>query len=400
MATTFWSNIREEARKNFILVFQQNWPMWLAGIFLAFLAVMILLWGEAMWGIIGGMRNWGDWILYSVGIYNQSPELSPWMSHLSLTNIGLVLGALSSALLAGQFKIRSSSWYEYAKGAVGGALMGIGAGFAFGCNIGGFYSPVGMFSMGGYAMMIGLGIGAYLGLRYLIWEMMNIPQQASAPPSSREMPREPLINWSKVSPYAGGILAVLLVLAFYLYAVQGQTTEGGLLFLGALIGLTMHRSRFCMARAFREPFMTGDATMVRAVALSLIVYGMASAIIKYNWLVPPEVGVFHPFWLGSLIGGIIFGVGMLLAGGCGSGTLWRLGEGHIKIIIAVIFMALSNSLTYTALHHFEIADRLGSGTFMPDVFGWPLSMVIFILIPLLWALWAIWNEKTEKFVAF
>ena len=398
MATTFWSTLRDEARKNYILVFQQNWPGWLAGIFLAFLALMIFLW-ESMWGITDGFRNWGDWVFYSLGLYGEKP-VEPWLSTMSVSNIGLVLGALAAALLAGQFKLRGSSWYEYSKGAAGGAFMGIGAAFASGCNIGGFYNAIGMFSMGGYAMMIGLGIGAYLGLRFLILEMTRMPQLAGASAGLEGKSGKPLIDWARVGPYAGGMLLLGIVLAFYLYSQLGLTEVGGLLFFGSLIGLTMQRSRFCFARTFREPFMTGDAEMVRVVALSLLVYGMGSAVIKYNWLQPEMMGVHHPFWLGSLIGGIIFGFGMLLSGGCGSGSLWRAGEGHIKLIITVVFFAVTTSLGFTALEHYEIAERLGTGTFMPDVFGWPLAMIVFGLIPMAWVLWAIWNEKTEKFVAF
>jgi len=398
LATTFWSSFREEARKVYIKVFQNSWPIWLASIFLAILALMIFLW-DSMWGITGGFRNWGDNFFYMIGLYSERP-IEPWMSNMSMSNIGLVLGALAAALLAGQFKLRGSSWYEYFKGLGGGVLMGIGAAIAAGCNIGGFYNAIGMFSMGGYAMMIGLGIGAYIGLRILIWEMMNVPQQFTAAPPSREMPGKAIVNWGKLSPYAGGLILVLILAAFYLYSVQGETVIGGLLFFGTLIGITMQRARLCFARAFREPFMTGDAEMVRAIALSLLIYGMGSAVIKYNWIQPETMGVFHPFWLGSLLGGIIFGIGMLLAGGCGSGSLWRAGEGHIKLIIAVASFSLSNSLGFAFLERIEIRDWLGSGVFMPEVFGWPVALAVFVIIPVAWALWAIWNEKSEKFVIF
>ncbi|TVQ95318.1 MAG: hypothetical protein EA399_18285 [Desulfovibrionales bacterium] len=395
---TFWSSIREEFRRTYIKLFHDSWPAWLAGIFLAILALMIFLW-DNMWGITGGFRNWGDNVFYMLGIYSEQPE-KPWLSNMSVSNLGLLLGAFGVALMAGQFKIRTSSWYEHLKGLVGGALMGIGAAFAAGCNIGGFYNAIGMFSMGGYAMMIGLGIGAYIGLRILIWEMMNIPQQSLPQMHSTEMPGKPFINWSRIAPYAGGLVLLSIPAAFYLYAVSDRVVLGGLLFFGALIGITMQRARLCFARAFREPFMTGNADMVRVIALSLIIYGMGSAVIKFNWLQPEMAGVYHPFWFGSLLGGIIFGIGMLLAGGCGTGSLWRAGEGHVKLIIAVVSFALFNSLGFAALERFGIREKLGSGVFMPDVFGWPFALMLYGLVALGWALWAIWNEKTEKFVIF
>ena len=48
-------------------------------------------------------------------------------------------------------------------------MLGIGAMLALGCNIGGFFSAVSALSLSGLAMMIGLFVGAILGLRYLVW---------------------------------------------------------------------------------------------------------------------------------------------------------------------------------------------------------------------------------------
>jgi len=167
-----------------------------------------------------------------------------------------------------------------------------------------------------------------------------------------------------------------------------------------LIGIVMHRSRFCFARAFREPFMTGDSEMVRAVAISLIIYGCGSAIIKWSYIQPPNMGVFHPFWIGSLIGGIIFGIGMLLAGGCASSTLWRVGEGHTKLMVTLVCFAITNSLTRTLLVNTGLKEKLGAGEFLPDLISWGIAMPVFFMIPLIWVIVAQWNEKTEKFVIF
>src|SRR5206468_8956053 len=86
---------------------------------------------------------------------------------------------------------------ELIKGAAGGALMGVGATLAFGCNIGGFFSAVSALSLAGFAMMLGLGVGAFLGLRYLLWESANRPGWSSGrgrtwARARREAGRQPL----------------------------------------------------------------------------------------------------------------------------------------------------------------------------------------------------------------
>ena len=42
-SVSFWSSLKEEARKNYIAIFEQEWPTWLAGIFLALVALLIFL---------------------------------------------------------------------------------------------------------------------------------------------------------------------------------------------------------------------------------------------------------------------------------------------------------------------------------------------------------------------
>ncbi|MDH4204238.1 MAG: hypothetical protein OEV45_01810 [Desulfobacteraceae bacterium] len=54
--------------------------------------------------------------------------------------------------------------------------------------------------MGGFMMMIGLALGSILGVKYLIWEMLNWPVKI---PSQQplECKKTPLIDWCKVYPY-------------------------------------------------------------------------------------------------------------------------------------------------------------------------------------------------------
>ncbi len=393
----FWGSVKEETRKNYIAIFEQDWPTWLAGIFIALLALLIFLW-QSPWGIAGGYRNWGDWFFFLTGLNNARPD-APWINTMSVSNFGLFTGALASALMSRQFKVRPAPPIEYVKGIAGGVFMGLGAALAAGCNVGGFYTAIGVFSMGGYAMMFGLGVGAYLGLRYLLWEMEKFPPKMAETPKDKSM-KKTAVNWEKIQPYLGGSILIGAVGIFYLYSFLDKTQIGGLLFFGMLIGLVMHRSRFCFVRAFRCPFMTGDAEMVRVVAMSLMIYGLGSAVIKWNYIQPDTMGVYHPFWMGSLFGGIIFGFGMLLAGGCASSTLWRIGEGHTKLVLTLIGFALTNSLTSNVLKTTGFDEKLGKGILFTDVFSWSIGLPVFLAFLLFWALVAIWNEKTEKFVIF
>jgi hypothetical protein len=378
-------------------VFERQWPAWLSGIFLAGLALAIFMWWHT-WGVAGGYNNWGDWILYHAGIYSGCPAKTPLANGMSVSNIGIVAGAFAAALLGNQFRVYGAPLLEYGKGFAGGVLMGVGAALAAGCNVGGFYSALGMFDLGGFGMMLGLFAGAYLGLRYLLWELEHLPQKSGL--KTPECSVEGGLDWCKVLPFLGVFVVVLILVGFQVYSSLGLTQMGGLLFFGFLIGLVMQRGRFCFANAFREPFMTGDSRMMRAVLLSLMLYLLGTAVIKWSYIQPPSAGVYHPFLLGSLIGGVIFGFGMLLAGGCATGTLWRVGEGQTKLWVAMAAFFLSNSPASRLLQQSGAKGWLGSGVFAPELLGWQVSLIllyglcVFLMVALLW------NEKTERLVLF
>ena len=394
--TNILSDLKEELVGGYRFLFTRTWSDYLAGIIIAVMALMILLW-NGMWGISGGYRNWGDWFYYLTRLSAQRPT-TPWMDPYSVTNLAIFAGALASALLSRQFSIRRAPAMEYGKGLIGGFLMGAGAALAGGCNVGGFYSAIGVFSMGGYTMMFGLGLGAYAGLKYLLWEMEHLPPATTATTERKAFAWS--FRWQHLQPTFGGSLLAVLIAGVYLYAARDQARIGGLMFFGLVIGLVMHRSRFCFVRAFRDPFMTGDSQMVKVVSLSLMIYGLGSAVIKWNYIQPDTMGVFHPFWLGSLLGGTIFGFGMLLAGGCASSTLWRLAEGHTKLGMALVSFALTNAAAMRFIEAYDIRHYLGKGLYLPGVFSWQLGLPFFMAILLLWTLMAAWNEKTEKLVIF
>ena len=120
----------------------------------------------------------GDWVFNSLGVADKV-IISPYLYSTSVLNFGVICGALVAALLAGQFRVRGAPPFELFKGLVGGVLMGVGAAMAFGCNIGGFFSAISALSMAGMAMMLGLMLGVYIGLRLLILEVTYLNFSAS-----------------------------------------------------------------------------------------------------------------------------------------------------------------------------------------------------------------------------
>jgi len=93
--------------------------------------------------------------------------------------------------------------------------------------------------------------------------------------------------------------------------------------------------------------MTGEASPAIGVMVGILVGMFGFAIYKYmNAGTPTEmIWVWPHFWLPAIIGGVIFGLGMTIAGGCTVGSIWRAGEGHIKLWASIIGMVVAMPIT-------------------------------------------------------
>src|SRR5207247_1243182 len=201
----------------YAVLFSRPWPVWGSAILVATVNVFLFAF-DRPWTASDGMRNWGDWVLTGLGVVKRADLVAPWLYSGSLLNLGVAAGALVAALLSREFALRVPARGELAKGAIGGALLGVGAMLAFGCNIGGFFSAISALSLSGYGMMLGLGLGAFLGLRYLLWEMERRPQWSSG---AARVYGAPADGTASRQPWLGVALALALLLVPFLYARTG-----------------------------------------------------------------------------------------------------------------------------------------------------------------------------------
>ena len=377
----------------FEVLFRRPWPVWGAAILVAAANVFLFAF-DRPFTASDGVRNWGDWVLTGLGVVERADLVAPWLYSGSLLNLGVVAGALVAALLSREFALRVPARGELAKGAMGGALLGVGAMLALGCNIGGFFSAISALSLSGFGMMIGLAAGAFLGLRYLVWEMEHRPRWSSG--GARVFLASPAERTSR-QPLVGLVLLAALLVIPFLYSAQGHGARGLFLLFGAVFGVVFQRSRLCLVRAFREPFMTGDAEHTRAAALAIVISMLGFAILKFTDLKDKGEWVFPAAGAGALLGGLIFGVGMVLTGGCGAGSIWRMGEGQVKLWMAVVTFSLGASVTRLVLTQTGLQQKLGAAVFLPSVVGWAGAVGLVVLVMLAWAALATWNEASGKF---
>src|SRR6056297_1983834 len=113
---------------------------------------------------------------------------------------------------------------------------------------------------------------------------------------------------------------------------------------GALLGLAARLGRFCTMGAI-EDLLYGDSSLrmrMWILAIGLAVVGTFSLL--GLGLVPLEQSFYLSItWmpLASVVGGLMFGYGMALAGNCGYGALARLGGGDMRSFVIVLVMGVT-----------------------------------------------------------
>lgn len=387
-------------------LFGKSWPAWIGGILLG-LGNVLLFVVRSPWGGSGGYIQYGQNFYGWLG-WGGADTVTPVFRHpYALLNTVIVLGAFAAALLAREFAMRIPPAWEMVKGFLGGCLMAVGATVGMGCTIGGFLSGWPALSGGALVMAGGFLAGTWIAVRYLLWEVETLSGLISGRGKSLLAGTGSGGRWQ---PWLGGAVWIGALIT----AGLGYRDDPVLLWfavIGLLFGLILQRSRFCIVRAFREPFLTGDSSAAVGVIAALVVGILGFTVIKTVGLraVDPDsmrrlamVWVNAHFWMKALIGGTVFGLGMTLAGGCAVGTLWRMGEGQIKLWLAaggfVLMGPLSRRFIVPPLARIlpEWGDR---ALFLPDQLGyWGALLLLFGLL-LLWYVFVKWNERTGKFSA-
>ena len=157
--------------------------------------------------------------------------------------------------------------------------------------------------------------------------------------------------------------------------------------LGAAAGVLMHRADYCVAGMFRDLFLFRSTlllkTLLLLVAVSLPLFGL----IQITGLGAVPFPLFGPPSGANLLGGFLFGVGMVLAGGCVVGTLYKLGAGSFPSLLAFVGL-VAGSTIYAEIHPWwsAIATSLAVPTravTLPQLFGLPHWLMVSILSLLL-----------------
>lgn len=173
-------------------VWRGPWPLAAGALGLAAVNIAVLAISGRPWGITGAFALWGakiaafagvpveTWPYWSTPAQTAALHASVLQDGTSVTNAGIMLGALAAAMLAGRFApVWPVPLRSMAAAVIGGLLLGYGARAASGCNIGAYFSGIASGSLHGWLWLPAAFAGNVLGTYLRPWFGLGVERSTS-----------------------------------------------------------------------------------------------------------------------------------------------------------------------------------------------------------------------------
>lgn len=162
--------------------------------------------------------------------------------------------------------------------------------------------------------------------------------------------------------------------------------------VGIILGSVFYRADYCMAGMFRDAFLFRDYSLLRSLLLLVVTAMFLLYIARLSGLIhlypPPTYGYASA---ATIIGGIVFGIGMVMASGCVVGTLYKMAKGNLTNLIAFIGI-IAGSLVYAESHPFWESIRTET-VFIRQMFLWEGDVIILIIMIVALMLFLKWKKE-------
>ncbi|WP_145543345.1 selenium metabolism membrane protein YedE/FdhT [Yersinia frederiksenii] len=283
------------------------------------------------WAVTGEFTRWGGHLMQLFGAHPQEwgyfkvigLEGTPLDRIDGMMIIGMFAGCIAAALWANNVKLRKPQHgIRIAQALVGGIIAGFGARLAMGCNLAAFFTGIPQFSLHAWFFALATAVGSYFGAKFTLLPLFRIPVKLQKVTAASPLTQHPA---RAVRRFRLGMVVFFLALSWSLIELFRHPKLGIAMLCGIGFGLLIERAQICFTSAFRDLWITGRTHMAKAIILGMAV--SAIGIFSYVQLgVAPKI-----LWAGpnAVIGGLLFGFGIVLAGGCETGWMYRAVEGQI-----------------------------------------------------------------------
>lgn len=132
-----------------------------------------------------------------------------------------------------------------------------------------------------------------------------------------------------------------------------STVVGAAAFAAGLVfGATAQKTNFCTMGALSDIVFMGDWRRFRSWMLAIAVAILGTQALHGAGLIQIDKSIYLTSnfgWLGAVLGGLMFGFGMTMAGGCGNKTLVRIGGGNLKSVVVALVLGVFAYMTLRGL---------------------------------------------------
>jgi uncharacterized membrane protein YedE/YeeE len=173
---------------------------------------------------------------------------------------------------------------------------------------------------------------------------------------------------------------------------------GALLLIGAMLGMSLYHAAFGFTSAYRSAFLHRDVTGVVAqlVMLGLAMLLFAPILARGEAFGHGVVGAVAPAGLQVAIGSFLFGLGMQLGGGCGSGTLYTVGGGSARMLVTLIAFCAGAFAGSLDMARYAGLPTLGTVSLAAE-FGFGSAILLqFAVLVALWLGLRRWSRGTAQ----
>jgi uncharacterized membrane protein YedE/YeeE len=187
---------------------------------------------------------------------------------------------------------------------------------------------------------------------------------------------------ASVTRYDPGVVipALLGVTALAMFINHDVSNRQALLLLiGCGLGFSLFHAAFGFAGGWRRFVRERRSAAIRAQLLLAALVSLAFFPLLTGMVPGLSLhGAYAPAGLSVLVGAFLFGIGMQLGGGCGSGTLYTVGGGQIKMLVTLVFFVAGSVIGSIHLPWWAQLPSLGKVSLLAG-FGWPLALGLQLL---------------------
>jgi len=135
------------------------------------------------------------------------------------------------------------------------------------------------------------------------------------------------------------VASAFFIIGFLAIAWLVDLRQAALFIVGGLLGAALYHGSFGFTGGWRRFVVEGRGRAIRAQMLMIAVAAVAMIplLAAGNLGGQPLVGALAPVGVSVLVGAAMFGLGMQLGGGCGSGTLFTVGGGSARMLVTLAF---------------------------------------------------------------